>query len=254
MSLKVDVIPSLKDNYIFVLNSGSQFAIVDPGEVKPVVDHFSSLINRRPQFIFNTHHHEDHTAANLELKDLYRLEIYSSKYDKDRIPGVDKTLKSGDKIIFGDTHCQVLEIPGHTLGHIAYHFPLEKILFCGDTLFSLGCGRLFEGSPQQMLESLKLIKSLDDETLVYCTHEYTQTNAAFAITVDPTNSNLKAYIKKVNSKRQNGQPSIPTVLLTEKKCNPFLRCDTPSLLDRFQLTSDDELLCFTQLRSLRNHY
>ncbi|MCB9024858.1 MAG: hydroxyacylglutathione hydrolase [Bdellovibrionaceae bacterium] len=253
MSLNVHSIPIFNDNYVFILQSEKDVALVDPGDFLSVNRAIIQL-SLKPNFIFNTHHHWDHTDGNLSFKNAYDLKIYSSKYDMVRIPGVDIGLVDGQKIYFGDTFCEILFLPGHTLGHIAFYFPQESCLFSGDTLFSLGCGRLFEGTYIQMYQSLKRIQKLPPKTQIYCTHEYTQRNAAFACDVDSKNLQLKEYVSKVENLRKMDKPTIPTLLQTELECNPFLRCHSKDIQDYFQLTDCSEMDVFKQLRDLRNQY
>lgn len=253
MSLNIHIIPILNDNYVFILQSKHDVALVDPGAFLPVNEALLKL-SLKPDFIFNTHHHADHVDGNIAFKEAYNLKIFSSNYDKMRIPGADEGLNDGQKIIFGDTYCDVLFLPGHTLGHIAYHFPLESCLFSGDTLFSLGCGRLFEGSYKQMYDSLIRLQKLPPNTQIYCTHEYTLQNSEFACKVDPKNPLLRKYINKVQSLRSLNQATIPTFLQTELDCNPFLRCHSKDIQSYFHLTNCSEIEVFRQLRDLRNQF
>ncbi|MCB0391036.1 MAG: hydroxyacylglutathione hydrolase [Bdellovibrionales bacterium] len=253
MSLNVSLIPILTDNYVFIIESANQIAIIDPGDFESVD---SYLVNKNwfPDYIFNTHHHWDHVDGNLQLQSKYNLKIYCSKYDKNRIPGANSFLTEGDQIQFGNTFCEIINLPGHTLGHIAYYFKKENILFVGDTLFSMGCGRLFEGSHEQLFDSLKKISSLPDETKIYCTHEYTQKNTEFALKFDPDNEELKSFYQDVLKKRKLNLPTIPTLLGREKQLNPFLRGRSIAIQKSLHLTNSGEFAVFKQLRDLRNDY
>lgn len=253
MSLKVHILPIFSDNYVFIIQSGKDVALVDPGEYH-IVNKKLEALSLKPQYILNTHHHWDHVNGNEELKERYGLEIFCSQWDMDRIPGADTALNEGQRLRLGETHCEIFYIPGHTLGHIAYYFPEESILFCGDTLFSLGCGRLFEGTYEQMYESLRKIKSLPDNTFIYCTHEYTLKNGEFALHVDPKNNRLKKYIEQVKEKRREQIPSIPSRLDVEKACNPFLRCDDQEIQMHLRITNCSEIDTFKWLRDLRNDF
>ena len=168
-------------------------------------------------FILNTHHHLDHVGANLELKKKYGCKIIGSERDSSRIPGIDIKLNEGDFFEIGESKCKIFDVSGHTEGHIAFYFKKENLIFCGDTLFSLGCGRLFEGTPLQMVQSLLKIRSLPDNTKIYCAHEYTLNNANFALSLDPSNKKLKAKVQEIKIKRSRNVPTIPCFLGDEKK-------------------------------------
>jgi hydroxyacylglutathione hydrolase len=173
--------------------------------------------------IFNTHHHPDHAGGNLELKEQWGCEIIGARCDAERIPGIDVQLDEGDSFKFGEHLVQVFETPGHTVGHLVYNFVDDEVAFVGDTLFSMGCGRLFEGSAAQMWNSLEKILKWPDSTLLYCAHEYTQSNGHFALTVEPQNPDLQARVKEVDELRAAGKWTVPTTLKLEKATNPFLR-------------------------------
>jgi hydroxyacylglutathione hydrolase len=216
----IEQILALEDNYAYLLEQDGITAVVDPSEAEPV---FHALGDRKLDFIFNTHHHWDHTGGNLELKEEFGCEIVGAEKDRDRIPGIDITVAEGDPFILGSATAQVIEIPGHTSGHIAFWFPDDRALFCGDTLFSYGCGRNFEGDPPRLWESLKRLAELPDDTLVYCGHEYTEANLAFAVSVEPDNELLKKKLLEVKRARSNNQSTVPSLLKDEKEGNPFLR-------------------------------
>ncbi|KAL2465349.1 Hydroxyacylglutathione hydrolase 1 [Abeliophyllum distichum] len=212
------------DNYAYLLHDmdTGTVGVVDPSEAVPVID----ALNRKNwnlTYILNTHHHFDHTGGNMELKERYGAKVIGSGVDKERIPGIDIALNDGDKWMFASHEVLVMETPGHTRGHISFHFPGSKSIFTGDTLFSLSCGKLFEGTPQQMLSSLRKITSLPDDTNIYCGHEYTLSNSKFALSIEPGNEELQSYATHVAHLRSKGFPTIPTSLRKEKSCNPFLR-------------------------------
>lgn len=237
MPLKVWILPALRDNYIYVLKNESHTAVVDPSEAAPVIQ-FLRKKKWPLDFIFNTHHHFDHTGGNLELKKIWQSQILGSQKDKNRIPGIDKTLSDGEVFCFGKTEAKVIFIPGHTSGHIAFYLTKEKYLFPGDTLFGIGCGRLFEGSPEEMFNSLGRLKRLPKETLVYCGHEYTQANGRFALTVDKDNLSLKKRMEKVQRLREQGQPTVPFTLGEDLKTNPFLKAKTAAALADLRAQKD----------------
>ena len=195
--------------------------VVDPGEAAPIIKHLESN-NIELRYILNTHHHYDHVGGNLELKKRYNSKIVGFKEDKDRIPEIDVLVEDNQKWKGENFEAKIYHIPGHTSGHIAFHFFLEKKIFTGDTLFSLGCGRIFEGTYEQMFNSLKKIKELPKDTQIYCGHEYTLQNSKFCESNDPDNSNLKSKIEEIKEKIKNGHPTIPSILSDEMECNIFL--------------------------------
>ncbi len=225
--LQVFQLPVLQDNYIYIIRdiNTEKTAVVDPALAEPV-NSFLKERNWTLDFIFSTHHHWDHTDGNLQLKEKWNCQILGFAKDAHRIPGIDQHLQEGEEFTFGDLPCRVLFFPGHTLGHIAYWFFEEKKLFIGDTLFAMGCGRLFEGSPQQMFTSLNHIKSFPPDTEVFCAHEYTEKNGHFALSVDSKNQMLKDRMKKVQTSREKNQATVPFFLSEELKTNPFLRAST----------------------------
>ncbi|XP_031404896.1 hydroxyacylglutathione hydrolase 2, mitochondrial-like isoform X2 [Punica granatum] len=229
-SLQIELVPCLKDNYAYLLydvDTGT-VGVVDPSESRPVIDALSRK-NRNLTYILNTHHHYDHTGGNLELKARYGAKVIGSMKDKDRIPGIDIALNDGDKWMFAGHEVLVIDTPGHTRGHISFHFPGSGAMFTGDTLFSLSCGKLFEGTPQEMLSSLERIMSLPDDTNIYCGHEYTLSNSKFALSIEPNNEALQSYAVQVAHLRSKSLPTIPTTLKREKACNPFLRTLSPEI-------------------------
>ncbi len=229
-ALEIIQIPVMQDNYLYLIHDSASgdTAIVDPALEDPVV---AELDKRgwRLTHILNTHHHWDHTGANLALKDRYGLTIIGPKAEADRIPGIDIQVDEGDSVMLGDHSADVYFVPGHTSGHIAYHFSGDTALFCGDTIFSLGCGRLFEGTPAQMWTSLQKLMALPDDTQLYCAHEYTAANGAFALSVEPNNRALTDRMDEVTALRADGKPTVPTTLAQEKATNPFLRPTSPEI-------------------------
>jgi len=219
----VKIIPCLQDNYSYlIIDENNNACVVDPSEAKPVID----LVERESinlEYILNTHHHYDHIGGNEELKKRYNSIVVGYNGDAKRIPGID-VLVENNQVWKGDNfEAKIIHIPGHTTGHISFHFFKEKLIFTGDTLFSLGCGKIFEGTYQEMFESLNKIKSLPEDTKIYCGHEYTLQNSKFCIKHDPTNSNLQNKILKITEKLENALPTIPSILKDEIECNIFLR-------------------------------
>ncbi len=250
--IDVILIPALKDNYIYILNDkeSNLTACVDPC-VSDLVLRTLDLNNLKLDFILNTHHHYDHVGGNLNLKQETNCKIIGADVDKKRIPGIDITIKNEETFKFGSSIFKVHETPGHTVGHIIYHFYEDKILFCGDTLFSFGCGRIFEGSQEQMWESLKLIKSFPNETLIYCGHEYTESNLEFAISLTPDDQNLSSKFEEVKKLRKKGMPSIPSRLNIEKKMNPFFRVSEKKFKKSVGLMGDD-VESFKKIRKMKD--
>jgi len=229
-------VPAFQDNYIFVIYDPDQqtAAVVDPGDAGPVLAHLQDL-GAELTVIFNTHHHLDHVGGNQQLlRHFPEGVVYGGEPDRGRIPGQQVFLQEGDEVTFAGRTAKVFFVPGHTRAHIAYYFgPTEADnwgdLFCGDTLFAGGCGRLFEGTPEQMVTSLGKLRQLPDRTRVWCAHEYTLKNLRFAITVDPNNVALQQRLEAVNEARSQGQATVPADLALEKQTNPFLRWDHPEL-------------------------
>jgi len=250
-------LPALSDNYIFLLHDRAAgiAAVVDPATAKPVLEQLRAL-NADLVAIFNTHHHSDHVGGNSQLQQHFpSLTVYGGADDRGRIPGQSVFLNEGDRVSFGDREGQVLFVPGHTRAHIAYYFPSPTPdepgdLFCGDTLFAGGCGRLFEGTPAQMVESLGKLRSLPDETRIWCAHEYTLKNLQFALTVDGDNAELRQRWQQVREMRRRSQATIPSVLGLEKQTNPFLRWDDPAV--QAAVDSTDPVRTFARLRGKKD--
>lgn len=250
MTFTVHRLAVLQDNYVFVLHDPKkgQAAVVDPAVAPPVLAKLKEL-GAELVAIFNTHHHHDHVGGNRDLLAAYPQGIvYGGAEDRGRIPGQSVFLQEGDRVTFGGTVGEVLFVPGHTKAHIAYYFPGH--LFCGDTLFSGGCGRLFEGTPLQMVQSLGKFRQLPPDTRVWCAHEYTLNNLKFAVTIDQANSALIDRFAEVQQMRSNNIPTIPTTIGIEKATNPFLRWDCPSLQAVTNQTLPDRV--FAKLRGMKD--
>ena len=257
--MQVYRLPALSDNYIFLLYDRQQniAAVVDPAEAEPVERQLAAL-NAKLVAIFNTHHHGDHVGGNQQLMALFPdLCVYGGAEDAGRIPGQKVFLQEGDRVDFAGRVGQVLFVPGHTRAHIAYYFPPTAEddigeLFCGDTLFAGGCGRLFEGTPSQMVSSLGKLRSLPDNTRVWCAHEYTLNNLRFALTVDAANPDLQARYAEVKQARDRAEATIPSMLGIEKRTNPFLGWDRTEL--QTAVKSSDPIQTFARLRGLKDQF
>ncbi|MBD2652834.1 hydroxyacylglutathione hydrolase [Synechocystis sp. FACHB-383] len=249
----------LADNYIFLLHDRQkhQAAVVDPAVAKPVLEYLQKL-EADLVAIYNTHHHWDHVGANRELLAQYpNLEIYGGAEDEGRIPGQTIFLQDGDRLKFAGREATVYFVPGHTRAHIAYYFApgtgeTTGDLFCGDTIFAGGCGRLFEGTPAQMVQSIGKLRQLPDQTRLWCAHEYTLGNLKFALTVDPDNGDLQERFQTVQGDRQRGQATVPSWLGTEKRTNPFLRWDNPAIQAQVGLTEPARV--FGKLRGMKDNF
>ena len=253
--MKVVPIQCLADNYAYVIidNNSKIIGVVDPSEAEPIA-FFLKKKNLKLNYILNTHHHFDHIGGNNKLKKMYNAKVVGFFGDKHRIPGIDITLKDGERWNFSNTKIKILHIPGHTLGHICFFFEKEKIAFTGDTLFSLGCGRIFEGDHKQMLNSLNKIKKLPKDTAIYCGHEYTYNNAEFCMKYDKDNINLKKKFEKIKKLRLKNLPTIPSVLDDELKSNIFLRCDQNDLKIKINMKNEEDFKVFKKVRDLKDSY
>ena len=239
--MKIEIIKCLQDNYSYLIidEIKNSACVVDPSESKPIID-FIENSNINLEYILNTHHHYDHVGGNLELKKRYKSKVIGFKEDKHRIPEIDILVEDNQVWKKDNFEAKIYHIPGHTTGHIAYHFFKEKKIFTGDTLFSLGCGRIFEGTYEQMFNSLNKIKKLPKDTEIYCGHEYTLQNSNFCLANDSKNLKLKEQIKIIKEKIKEGIPTIPTVLNDEIECNIFLKAK--------------DLKSFSKLRDLKDNF
>ena len=223
-NIKIEIIPCLQDNYSYLIidENKNDACVVDPSEAKPIIN-FIEKENINLKYILNTHHHFDHIGGNIELKEKYDSIVIGYKHDAERIPEINVLVEDNQIWKEDNFEAKIIHIPGHTTGHIAFYFFNEKIIFTGDTLFSLGCGKIFEGTYKEMFESLSKIKNLPEDTKIYCGHEYTLQNSKFCIEHDPQNQDLQNKITKINEKLKNNVPTIPSILKDEKECNIFLR-------------------------------
>lgn len=251
--IKVYLVPFAKDNYAYVLvrPSTGKCVIIDPGEAKPLLE-FCKKKKLFPSQIWLTHHHQDHIGGAQELKDHFNLEVLAPELEKKQIPFATRYVSDLDLFHFGHSKVKVIETPGHTLGHISYWLYQDQILFCGDTLFSLGCGRLFEGTAKQMWNSLCKLRVLPQETLVYCGHEYTYANAKFAKKYDKENQALLDRYEQVKKLKAKKKPTLPITIGEELLTNPFLRADLPFWAKKFKLEDKSPDEVFAHLRHLKD--
>ena len=255
--MKIVQIPLLRDNYGYLVlcQATNNAGIIDPSEAEPVVRRVEQE-KVALKAILNTHHHRDHTGGNEGLLANQSLEVYGHKSDQGRIPGLTRGVDEGDEVVIGEVRGKVLFIPGHTTGHVAYLF--GNNLFCGDTLFTAGCGRLFEGTPEQMHGSLKKLMALPDDTKVYCGHEYTEGNLRFAMTLEPKNHRLVSRVERVQGLRSRGASTVPSTLEEEKQTNPFLRWDSKEIQASLKAASSglrlDPVSVFAAVRKLKDSF
>jgi hydroxyacylglutathione hydrolase len=239
MPLEIELLPILGDNYCYLVREPETgvSAVVDPGTDAPVAARLQEL-GRELDWILITHHHADHTGGNLGLKERFGCRIAGPAAEADKVPGIDVQLAEGDAFALGAETAAIIATPGHTRGHISFHFPESGALFCGDTLFALGCGRLFEGDAPMMFKSLGKLMALDDRTKVYCGHEYTASNARFALTVDGDNPELQARAREIETLRAQDRPTVPSTIGLERATNPFVRARTAEAFGRIRTLKD----------------
>ncbi|MDB9802734.1 hydroxyacylglutathione hydrolase [Pelagibacteraceae bacterium] len=253
--MNIDIIPCLNDNYSYLIHDeqSNTVVIVDPSEFAPC-DKIISKKYKKLDYILNTHHHHDHVGGNAELKKKYNAQIFGFESDDKRIPGIDKLLKDNQEFKVGKLNFITIFIPGHTIGHVAYYLKKEQVVFSGDTLFSMGCGRVFEGTYEQMLNSLKKLKNLPENTKVYCGHEYTHDNLKFCLKFNPNNNALKKKREIIEAKIKHRKPTLPSTIGDEIQMNIFLRYDDPDVKEALNLKMASDLEIFTKLRDLKDNF
>ncbi len=255
--LSVLTVPTFRDNYVWVIHNGAHALVVDPGESAPVqaaLDKHGLTLAA----IVLTHHHNDHTGGVASLLQKQAVPVFGPRHEKSPLPGVTHPVGEGDTVAVPalPIRLKVLDTPGHTLGHVAYYAEAQRWLFCGDTLFTGGCGRLIEGTPKQMTESLAKLATLPDNTLVYCAHEYTVSNLLFALAVEPNNPALQARLADAKAKREQGLSTVPATMALEKATNPFLRYADPVIMNAMmtqgRLQQRDAIASFAAIREWKN--
>lgn len=257
--LDIRQFPCLNDNYGYLIRDteSGNVATIDTPDPEAINVQLKEA-GWKLTHILNTHHHWDHAGGNLALKEQWGCKIIGPKAEADRIPGIDRAVGEGDIVELGASHARVFDTPGHTSGHIVFHFANafgeNGAAFVGDTIFAMGCGRLFEGTPAQMWASLSKLTILPPETKLYCAHEYTQANAAFALTVDPNNEALQSRAKEVDALRAAGTPTVPTTLAQELATNPFLRAEAPELKAALGMSDADAVAVFAETRARKDTF
>lgn len=258
MGFTVELLPAFADNYIYLVSDIALglAMVVDPGDAD-VVRRALQKKDLHLALILNTHHHSDHAGGNTKLQHEYGAPVIASAKEAHRVEGVSRGVEKGDIVSFSDLRGQVIETPGHTAGHVAYYFPVLKAVFCGDTLFSLGCGRLFEGTAAELWGSLCALRNLPDDTKIYPGHENSEKNSKFALMLDKDNPELKIRINEITDLRKQGLPTLPVTLGAEKKTNPFLRVDCPDFQQTlskngFPVEGTDPAAIFGALRAAKD--
>mgnify|MGYP006114635161 FL=1 len=238
--MKIQIIPCLQDNYSYlIIDEESNIAcVVDPSEADPIIEYLENT-QIKLKFILNTHHHYDHVGGNQKLKEKYGASVVGYEGDKERIPGIDILVNDQETWIYKNFEAKIIHIPGHTLGHICFYFYKDELVFTGDTLFSLGCGRIFEGTYAQMFDSLMKLKKLPTNTKVFCGHEYTLQNSKFCIVHDDNNKNLKTKINDIKIKLKAGRSTIPSTMKDELECNIFLRSNNVETFSKLRDLKDN---------------
>jgi len=255
MALAIEQFTCRSDNFGVLIHDPKSglTASIDAPEEGPII---AKLAENKWNLdhIFTTHHHGDHVEANLPLKQAFNCRITGPSGEAAKIPGIDEAVSQGDTIAFGDMSIEVIETPGHTLGHISYWIRSEKVAFVADTLFAMGCGRVFEGNAEMMWDSLEKLLTLPDETTIYCGHEYTLANARFALTIEPENADLVARAKEIEKLRENGMPTLPTTMEIERKTNPFLRVNEPAIRAGLGMTNASPAEVFGEIRDRKDRF
>lgn len=256
MALEIVILPCLTDNYAYLIHNSAtgETALIDAPEAAPIQ---AALHQRgwRLDTLLITHHHDDHIAGVPALRDAFpALRVLGAKADAHRLPSLDQPLSPDDTLTLCDEPVQVLDVSGHTVGHLAFYFPQTGAVFTADSLMTLGCGRLFEGTAAQMWDSLSRLAALPETTLVYSGHDYAKSNAAFALTIDPENPTLRQRAADIEATRLNNQPAVPVRLSLELATNPFLRASHPSLKARLHMPQASDVECFAHIRALKDRF
>ena len=255
MALEIIQFPCFQDNYGYLLRDAATGVVAAADSPEP--DRINAELEARGwglDLILNTHHHWDHAGGNLALKARWGCVVIGPSGEAERIPGLDRPVAEGDVVDVGASRARVLETPGHTLGHVVYVFDADRAAFVGDTIFALGCGRLFEGSPAQMWASLSKIAALPDDTRLYCAHEYTAANARFALSIDGDNAALRTREAEIRRLRAQDAPTVPSTVADERAANPFLRANDPSLARAVGLAGAAPDAVFAEIRRRKDAF
>ena len=252
--IEIHQFPCLSDNYGYLVHDpeSGETAAIDTPDASTILAEADRKGWKITQ-IWNTHWHPDHAGGNLAIKEATGCVIIGPVGEEEKIPGLDRAVGQDSLVNLGAHTARVIDVPGHTLGHIAFHMEDDGVAFVGDTVFALGCGRIFEGTPPQMWESIAKIKALPAETTLYCAHEYTAANADFALTIEPSNTDLQSYVSRVRALRADNQPTVPTTLEDELKANPFLRADIPELQQAMG-HAGDTVQTFAEIRQRKDSF
>lgn len=253
MPLDIVTIPCLSDNYAYLVNGEDGVCLIDAPEAGPIIAALEAR-NWALGAILITHHHHDHVGGVAELRERYGCKVMGPKAEEAKLPPLDMALTEGMNGGTGDAYTVPLHVPGHTLGHMAYHFPRANAVFTADSLMVMGCGRLFEGTPEMMWDSLSKLAALPDETRIYSGHEYTQSNVDFALSIDPDNAALTSRAKAVKAARDAGQPTVPALLSEERATNPFLRAHLPEMKAAMGMSSESDVAVFAEIRAQKDKF
>lgn len=255
MLVDVELFTCRSDNFGVLVRDRATGAVmlVDAPEEAPILEAVGRT-GWKPSLLLVTHHHQDHIEANLPLKQRFGLKIVGPKAEAGKIPGIDESVEDGDVLQFGSQEVRVIETPGHTAGHVCYHLPQAGIVFTADTLFALGCGRLFEAPAEVMFASLRKLAALPGHTVVYCGHEYTASNARFALSVDPDNERLKARAARIEALRAQDKPTLPTTIAEELATNPFMRAADPAIRRTLGMEAASDAEIFGELRRRKDSF
>lgn len=254
-TFEIHQIPTRSDNYVYLLRerSSGNAAVVDPSDAAPVLETLE-MFGWNLTHVLATHHHDDHIGGVPEIKEKTGCTVVGPRADRDRIPMIDVEVGDGDTFMLYEAEARVWDVPGHTRGHIAYWFAESQALFCGDTLFALGCGRVFEGTFEQMYGSISKFAAVPDETWVFCAHEYTAANARFALDVDPDNAELQAYARQIARRRDAGVSTVPSLMGLERRTNPFLRADDPAFAKVLGMEDSTPVEIFAEVRTRKDNF
>ena len=253
MPLEILTVPCLSDNYAYVIHGDDGVCLVDAPEAGPIVDALDAK-GWSLDVVMLTHHHRDHVDATEDLRKRFGCKVIGPMAEKEKLPPLDWAVCEGNNGGNGDAYTEILDVPGHTLGHIAFHFPRANALFSADSLMALGCGRLFEGTPEMMYNSLQKMAALPPETMIYSGHEYTLGNARFAMTIEPDNQALQARVAAITAARDAGQPTVPVTLAEELATNPFLRCHIPAVKAAVGLEGANPEQVFAEVRARKDSF